>query len=280
MDTLLVIQKRKRIIQYRSTFVYQAGTPTGEKRVEFGLPFMGTRNTSTTSRRTPMRDLITRRSMLAGTAVAAAGIATVASNEAANAGDSNTAVKTYTSEEFYDANGKFLVDKAREAYFDMFRRFGYPISKKLQKEMWVLDFGLGDFAHVGMAGIFWLNRQDYGYFGHEIFLLPGQMIAEHSHVPTPKGPAKMESWHPRRGMIYTFGEGEPTSEYIDKIPASQRALVKSRHCKPLQIDDLGDLNRLEAWHFMVAGPEGALVTEYGTFHDMDGLKFSNPKAKL
>jgi hypothetical protein len=31
---------------------------------------------------------------------------------------------------------------------------------------------------------------------------------------------------------------------------------------------------------MVAGPEGALVTEYGTFHDMDGLRFSNPKAKL
>jgi hypothetical protein len=31
---------------------------------------------------------------------------------------------------------------------------------------------------------------------------------------------------------------------------------------------------------MVAGPEGALVTEYGTFHDAAGLRFSNPKAKL
>ena len=81
-------------------------------------------------------------------------------------------------------------------------------------------------------------------------------------------------------MIYTFGEGEPTPEFIDKIPASQRDLVKSRHCQPLGIDELGDLNRLTAWHFMVAGPEGALVTEYGTFHDMDGLRFSNPKAKL
>ncbi len=90
----------------------------------------------------------------------------------------------------------------------------------------------------------------------------------------------MESWQPRRGMIYTFGEGEPTPELIDKIPASQREIVKSRHCKPLGIDEVGDLNRLTAWHFMVAGPEGALVTEYGTFHDMDGLRFSNPKAKL
>ncbi|MBM4091935.1 MAG: hypothetical protein FJ276_21270 [Planctomycetes bacterium] len=92
--------------------------------------------------------------------------------------------------------------------------------------------------------------------------------------------AKMESRQPRHGMIYTFGNGEPTPELCDKIPSSQRALVKSRHCKPLGIDEVGDLNEHTAWHFMVAGPEGALVTEYGTFHDMDGLRFSNPKATL
>lgn len=223
---------------------------------------------------------MSRRAAILGTAAGVAGITAVTGNRIAKADDAKPAVKTYANADFYDASGKFMKDKAREAYFDMFRRFGYPISEKLKKEMWILDFGLGDFANVGMAGIFWLNRQDYGYFGHEIFLLPGQMIAEHSHVPTAKGPAKMESWHPRRGMIYTFGEGEPTAKLFEKIPTSQRALVKSRRCTPLGIDELADLNRLEAWHFMVAGPEGALVTEYGTFHDMDGLRFSNPKAKL
>lgn len=224
-----------------------------------------------------MTQKITRRSVLASTAALAVGATTVVS---ASTTQADNAVKTYTDADFYNSNGEFQVDKAREAYFDMFRRFGYPISEKLQQEMWILDFGLGDFANVGMAGIFWLNRQDYGYFGHEIFLLPGQMIPEHSHVPTEKGVAKMESWHPRHGMIYTFGEGKPTPKYLDNIPASQREIVKSRHCTPLGIDELADLNRLEAWHFMVAGPEGALVTEYGTFHDMDGLRFSNPKAKL
>jgi len=226
---------------------------------------------------------ISRRTMLIGTA-SATGAALAAHGlhaaEAAAPCCAESAVKTYKSADFYDADGTFLADKAKEAYFDMFRRFQYPISDKLQKEMWILDFGLNDFAHVGMAGIFWLNRQDYNYFGHEIYLLPGQMIPEHCHLATDKGAPKMESWQPRRGMIYTFGEGEPTPDLIDKIPASQRDLVKSRHCQPLGIDELGDLNRLTAWHFMVAGPEGALVTEYGTFHDMDGLRFSNPKAKL
>jgi hypothetical protein len=216
--------------------------------------------------------------MLAGTAVAVAGGACARAQAAGDAIAQE--VKTYTNADFYDADGQFQEDRARAAYYDMFRRFGYPISDKLDKEMWILEFGLGDFAEVGMAGIFWLNRQDYNYFGHEIFLLPGQMIPEHCHLPTEKGAAKMESWQPRHGMIYTFGEGDPTTELVSKIPASQRELVKSRCCKPLGIDEVGDLNRLEAWHFMVAGPEGALVTEYGTFHDMDGLRFSNPKATL
>ena len=226
---------------------------------------------------------LSRRSILTGTA-AATGVALVGklSPQAMGAEPNPGAamVRPYTNADFYDKDGKFQVEKAREAYYDMFRRFGYPISETLKKWMWILEFGLGDFSRVGMAGIFWLNRQDYGYFGHEIYLLPGQMIPEHCHVATDKGPAKMESWQPRRGMIYTFGEGEATPELLAKIPESQRNLVKSRHCKPLGIDELGDLNRRTAWHFMVAGPEGALVTEYGTFHDMDGLRFSNPKAKL
>ena len=226
---------------------------------------------------------LSRRAMIQGTAVAAgAALASQLVSETASAATQPgcAKVKTYQSTEFYDKDGKFLAEKAREAYFDMFRRFGYPISETLKKSMWVNDFNLGDFANVGMGGIFWLNRQDFGYFGHEIYLLPGQMIPEHCHLPTDKGPAKMESWQPRRGMIYTFGEGEPTPEFTEKIPQSQRALVKSHHCKPLQLDEVGDLNRREAWHFMVAGPEGALVTEYGTFHDMAGLRFSNPKVKV
>jgi hypothetical protein len=221
--------------------------------------------------------------MIAATA-ASAGLALAGrlSGESASAAPEceKTTVKTYTNADFYDNSGKFLDAKAKEAYFDMFRRFGYSISPALEKGMWALDFGLGDFAHVGMAGIFWLNRQDFGYFGHEIFLLPGQMIPEHRHLATDKGPAKMESWHPRHGMIHTFGEGDETPELLPKIPASQRDIVKSRHGKPLLLDEVADLNRREAWHFMVAGPEGALVTEYGTFHDMAGLRFSNPKAKL
>jgi len=135
---------------------------------------------------------MSRRELISGTA-AAAGVALASQlgNPLAAAEPKVSAkkVKTYTNADFYDAAGEFQAEKAKDAYFDMFRRFGYPISETLKKGIWVLDFHLNDFAHVGMAGIFWLNRQDFGYFGHEIYLLPGQMIPEHQHLATVKGPA-------------------------------------------------------------------------------------------
>jgi len=227
------------------------------------------------------KQMITRRGLLQGTAAAGLVVAGGTGSLAASA-CKGAAAKKYANADFYDAQGKFLVDKAREAYFDMMERFHYPIPDSLRKGMWILEFGLGDFVHVGMAGIFWLNRKEYGYFGHEIYLLPGQMIAEHAHVKTDGGPAKMESWHVRHGMIYTFGEGEETRPLPVALPESQLKIgaITCKHCEPLGPGELRDLNRLDAKHFMYAGPEGAIVTEYATYHDNAGLRFSNPNVKL
>jgi D-lyxose ketol-isomerase len=40
------------------------------------------------------------------------------------------------------------------------------------------------------------------------------------------------------------------------------------------------LGRATAKHFMIAGPHGAIVTEYGTYHDGVGLRFTNPGVKF
>jgi D-lyxose ketol-isomerase len=182
--------------------------------------------------------------------------------------------------DFYDAQGKFLVAKARDAYFAMLKGIHYPVTPAVEKNIWIDDFGLGDFPRVGMGGMMWINRQEYGYMGLDIFLLPGQMIPEHSHVATDKAKPKMESWQVRSGMVWTFGEGEPTPELLDRIPESQRATAQSKHGVALGLHETGDLNRVNAWHFMIAGPEGALVTEYGLFQDGAALRFSNPQAKV
>ncbi len=183
------------------------------------------------------------------------------------------------NEDFYD-DGNFLEEKARQAYYDMFKRFHYPNPKPQQELMWVQDFGMGDFVHAGMAGVFWFNDKENNYFGHDIYLLPGQQIPEHKHIKTENAVAKMEAWHVRHGMIHCLGEGPETKPMPVKLPASQEPHRTVGNATRVMPGEVCSLNRAEAFHFMIAGPEGAIVTEYATYHDGDGLRFANPQGTL
>lgn len=186
---------------------------------------------------------------------------------------------TYKNEDFY-TNGQFNADAAKQAYYEMMERFNYPIVDRLKTaDFWALDFGLGKFTEAGMAGIFWVNNKQDNYFGHEIYLLPGQMIPEHKHVRTPDAGPKMEAWQPRHGWIYIYGEGTPTPGVEARIPASHKECAVARTEKKLLPGEVGMLAGAEQWHWMYA-PEGAIVTEYATYHDGAGLRFSHPQAKL
>ena len=82
--------------------------------------------------------------------------------------------KKYTNADFYK-DGKFDQAVAIEAMKDMFKFYDVPFTELMAKDMWVTDFGLGDFENVGMGGIFWINDAEHGYFAHAIYLLPGQI---------------------------------------------------------------------------------------------------------
>jgi hypothetical protein len=80
----------------------------------------------------------------------------------------------------------------------------------------------------------------------------------------------------RHGDVYLSGEGEASEEAAKIIPASELEFTTVRsltYCKP---GEVRKLNRAEAKHFMVAGAEGVIVTEYANYHDGDGLRFTNP----
>jgi hypothetical protein len=188
-------------------------------------------------------------------------------------------IPKYKNEDFYQ-EGKFLPEKGKQAYYELMAAHGYPITENLRANIWATDFGLGDFMGAGMGGVFWINLQEYGYFAHEIYLFPGQMIVEHAHLPTAKGKAKMETWHVRHGSICTIGEeGEPLPAGF-KLPKSQESYITVKKHYVMKPGEIRTLNRLEAKHFMMGGPEGAIVSEYASFHDGDGLRFTNPGVKF
>ncbi len=218
---------------------------------------------------------VTRREMIG--AVAGSAIAITALGGCGSEGK----VVMPKNEDFYSAEGVFDEKAAKEAYYAMMERFGYPIPERLRGEdFWTLDFGLGQFAETGMAGIFWINRQEDNYMGHEIYLLPNQMIPEHWHVATETAGPKMEAWQLRYGSVTLYSEGEPTPGVDERIPPLHRDIAIARTEQVLKPGEMGYLAKAEARHFMLAGPEGAIVTEYATYHDMEGLRFTHPDIKL
>ncbi|MDA3924976.1 MAG: hypothetical protein PF904_09795 [Kiritimatiellae bacterium] len=213
-------------------------------------------------------------------------------------------VSQMENSDFYKADGAFDQDIAKNAYYEMMQSYHYPIPAMLKSdEFWVADFMEGDFAKLGMAGIFWKNVEgkygdvgakaytgefkdaSYGYLGHEIFLLPGQMLPEHNHFGNGSkkgfGP-KMETWHIRHGSVEFFGEykGEAGETAIadmsdcDKPWGYGQKWFKSKYVKKLGAGELYSLNDPESYHFMRAGKNGAIVAEYATYHN--DVKFSNP----
>ena len=193
-----------------------------------------------------------------------------------------------TNADFY-TDGKFNAEKGKQAYIDLMKRLGAPVYPRYTEEpgfLWAVDFAQGDFLSFGMGGVFWENNRDKEYFAHEIFLLPGQSIAEHCHKPTTddKGAlqCKHEAWQVRYGSVYGFSEvGEPNldqyPEVKEMLAKCQVPTLKSVHVEKWEAD--GQVHRLpkdETWHFMMGGPEGAIVSEYATYHDGNGLRFSCP----
>lgn len=193
--------------------------------------------------------------------------------EAQNTTKENT-MKKYTNADFYE-NGKLSPEKTLAAYKELMAFYDYPVDDWLLDHMFITDFGLGDFVNAGMAGVFWVNSVDGQYLGHEIFLLPGQMIVEHSHMKT-EFPAKMESWHVRHGMTYNFGVAGET-QGMPALPESQKGHIKSDKFIITQRGHISSLAEEESPHFMMAGPQGCIVTEYANYHDGNGLQFTHPK---
>jgi len=221
---------------------------------------------------------LTRREMMGLVAGGTAGVCMAGGCASGGGGVSFT---NRVNEDFYGADGAFDEVAAKKAYYAMMASCNYPIPDRLRSEdFWTLDFGLGAFTEVGMAGIFWVNNKEHNYMGHEIFLLPGQMIPEHWHVATADAGAKLEAWHVRHGGVTLFGEGEPSPGAEKSIPPSHRAIAKARTMQVVKPGEHGILAGPEQRHFMVAGPEGAIVSEYATYHDMAGLRFTHPDVTL
>ena len=84
----------------------------------------------------------------------------------------------------------------------------------------------------------------------------------------------------RNGMCYNFSEIGDETPNPPALPESQRESVISKNFTVQNVGDILHLKKSETFHFLLAGPEGAVVSEWASYHDGAGLRFTNPEAKM
>ena len=179
---------------------------------------------------------------------------------------------------FYDAGGKFQVEKAKDAYIALMRYHGYPVYKDMRKELWVSDYGTGQFTRVGLAARMWMNNEQDQYMLMDVYLLPNQMLPEHWHEKPEKNPQKMEGWLVRHGLSHIVGEGAPNlgpGVVVPKVHMSGTTLTK--HDVVARPGDFVPLSKAGTRHWQLAGPLGAIITEVANVHTKEAVRHSDPK---
>jgi D-lyxose ketol-isomerase len=184
------------------------------------------------------------------------------------------------NKKFYDASRNFNQEAAKRVYLDFLQQSGYPVNDTITKKLFVSDFGLGRFAEAGLGVILWWGDEQHNFSGLDAFLLPGQTIPEHWHVKVRDIPEKMEAWLVRHGEIYTYAEGDHTPNMEAKLAAADAANVTVKSERILGVGEIAGISRPLEKHWMQAGPQGAIFTEFSTFHTGEAVRFTDAKVRF
>ena len=183
----------------------------------------------------------------------------------------------FTNADFNGKDGKFVVDKGKDAILQLCKYHGYPIFPGLRDNLWITDYATGQFAQLGLAAYLFVNNEEDRYMMLDIFLLPHQMLPEHWHIAGGKNPAKREGWLVRWGSCHIVGIGEPNLSKDIVIPKCHcGGKVSVEHEVLATPGRFVKLAQVESRHWQYAGPEGAIITEVANVHTNNAVRHSDP----
>lgn len=221
-----------------------------------------------------------RRELFKAAALAAVGAAAPGLVEAAEKPGGRSSPPRFRNEDFY-SDGRFDEEKTKAAIVALCRWHGYPVFPGMAENLWVSDYGAGQFARLGLAAYLFANQYDEAgtYMMLDIFLMPGQMLPEHWHLEGDHGITKNEGWLVRWGKSYVVGIGE------DNLAAFPQIKIPEIHCQgTVTVGHVVEatpgmfvpLAKVESRHWQFGGPEGGIVTEVANFHTNAAVRHSDP----
>jgi len=209
--------------------------------------------------------------------VAGAGAAGLTSVTAVAAKAGSATKPEFNNGDFYK-DGKFDVEKAKDAIIALCNHHGYPIFDGFRDKLWVSDYGTGQFTKLGLAANLFVNNEKDRYMLMDLFLLPGQMLPEHWHLEGEGNPAKLEGWLVRHGKSYIVGIGDDNLADFPQIKIPECHMggeVTTKHVAEGKPGDFNMLMQVETRHWQFAGPEGAIVTEVANVHTNSAVRHSD-----
>jgi len=219
-----------------------------------------------------------RRELLMAAAAGAAGVAFLGKGTA-HAKDRDRKKIMLNNQDFYDGDGKFKEDKAKDVIVNLMKYHGYPVFDGIKKDLWVSDYGKGHFTAFGLAARMFMNNEEDRYMLMDLFLLPNQMLPEHWHLKTEKNPAKREGWLVRHGESHIVGIGEDNLSKDVIIPKCHNGgKTETRHEVLAKPGMFVPLAKVESKHWQWAGDEGAIITEVANVHDNAGVRHTDKEA--
>ncbi|MFO7907285.1 MAG: hypothetical protein R6U98_31840 [Pirellulaceae bacterium] len=187
---------------------------------------------------------------------------------------------TFQNEDFL-TNGEFDEEKAKDGVLALCKQFGYPIFPGLRENLWVSDYGAGQFATLGLAAYLFENHAEDGtYMLMDVFLLPNQMLPEHWHLEGDLGITKNEGWLIRWGKSYVVGIGEDNMDDFPQINVPSfhcGGTTQTHHVVEATPGKFVPLAKLKSPHWQYGGPKGAILTEVANYHTNAAVRHSDPK---
>jgi D-lyxose ketol-isomerase len=138
----------------------------------------------------------------------------------------------------------------------------------------IADFGLSHLDQTGLQIVVYVNTARV--CAKELVMFPRQICPEHRHPPFGDSPGKEETFRCRKGMVYLYTHGEPTSAPLARVP--QDGVFTAWHQVVLRPGEQFTIapNTL---HWFQAADEGAILSEFSTQSRDDLDVFSDPRIR-
>ncbi|NPV09009.1 MAG: D-lyxose/D-mannose family sugar isomerase [Anaerolineae bacterium] len=164
--------------------------------------------------------------------------------------------------------------KAVKRALAQFEAAGIAVTSEEADRIEVADFGLGRLDTVGLQLLTYVNTERV--CAKELILFPWQLCPEHRHPPVAGEPGKEETFRCRRGEVYLYVPGEPTSSPLAQVPEDIRQYLTVWHEVRLRPGEQYTLAP-DTLHWFQAGPEGAVLSEFSTTSRDELDVFTDPR---